>query len=183
MKLLAYLLLVIAIGSGVVLAAVWRHQVKDSKTAAAAEKDALDNLAAWRLGNSLNDQSERIRVSNDEKRIENDNLEIEIAQLQGRSTSKARAQLSLDMDKLASARLAVGLTEDMRQLGPDKNEAKAAADAQAAHQRNAADLQGIDRDERFAYAVGALFVCSGFAFALSRKRQHDNDPNLSLSQN
>lgn len=85
-----------------------------------------------------------MRVSNDEKRIENDNLDIEIAQLEGKSTSKARAQLSLDRDKLASARLAVGLTEDMRQLGPDKNEVKAAADAQAAHQRNAADLQGID---------------------------------------
>jgi len=117
---------------------------KTSRSPAASKKDALDNLAAWQLGNSLNDQSERMRVSNDEKRIENDNLDIEIAQLEGKSTSKARAQLSLDRDKLASARLAVGLTEDMRQLGPDKNEVKAAADAQAAHQRNAADLQGID---------------------------------------
>jgi hypothetical protein len=88
MKLLAYLLLVIAICSGAVLAAVWRHQVKDSKTAAAVENDALDQLATWRLGNSLNDQTEPMRVANDEKRIENDNLEIEIAQLQGRSTSK-----------------------------------------------------------------------------------------------
>jgi hypothetical protein len=54
--------LVIAISSAVVLAAVWHRQVKDSKMAAAAEKAALDDLAAFQLGNSLNDQAERMSV-------------------------------------------------------------------------------------------------------------------------
>lgn len=50
MKLLAYLLLVIAICGGVVVAAVWRHQVKDFKIARCLQERCTGQFGCMAAG-------------------------------------------------------------------------------------------------------------------------------------
>jgi hypothetical protein len=161
MKRLALILVTAALfAGGVLTATVWMKAAKDSRVAATEE-------ANWQLASNLDDQNLQMEYDNDRLQVRNDELDVQIANLQGRSTAAANHKLSWDHQKVSADELALQLARNARVFGPNQK-------ITDAHLRLLHDL-GLIHNAQFA-AIALAFVtliatiAFGFAFVGERRQ-------------
>jgi hypothetical protein len=109
-------------------------------------------------------------LDNDQLDLHNDNLELQIAELEGHSTVPARSRISKDESNLSADKMYLGLMGDARAFGPSKHVRDAQNDAATAHTRLSVATNWLSRDERFMYFSVAFLVLAGFAFGFAAKQ-------------
>jgi hypothetical protein len=112
LKILGYILLSVALVAGALSGYLWRYHTRQAHIAAAQEQAALSEASQW-------ETSEALRLRNDEAHLRNDNMEVEIAELEGHSTAPARSRVSRRRKAHISAdEMVLKLAEDARAFGP-----------------------------------------------------------------
>jgi hypothetical protein len=171
MKILGYILLLVALIGGGVSGFLWRHHIKQAREAAAQEQGALATANDWETSEAIQLRNDESRLSTDELALHNDNLEEQIAELEGHSTAPARARAAKDESLINADQMVLRLTEDSRAFGPSKHVRDAQEAAAAAHAQLAIATTWASRDERFVYFSAGLLVLAGFAFGFATKQR------------
>jgi hypothetical protein len=170
MKILGYILLTVALVGGGVSGFLWRYHLKQARTASAQQQQALSTASEWETSDALDLRNWETRVEKDQIALHNDNLELQIAELEGHSTAPARSKMSTDEMILSADKIQLSLEESTRAFGPSSHVITAQEAATAAHARLAFATEWISRDERFLYFAIGLLVLAGFAFGFASKQ-------------
>jgi hypothetical protein len=169
MKILAWVLGLLALCSTIAVFANWFHDHKQARIAAADARKFAGLAADIDFGNRLQRQADEMRVANDEKKIENDNLDIQIAELRGKGIQRAYDALAGDKAMLSGDELVVRLSGDIDSMGGDPRVANAQDRQQAATASMNVYAAGLQRDVHLAYLIGVVWLAFGFACALAAK--------------
>jgi hypothetical protein len=167
LKILGYILLSVALVGGALSGYLWRYHTKQAHLATAQEQAALSNVSEWETSEALGLRNDEAHLATDQLRLRNDNMEVEIAELEGHSTAPARSRVSKDESIISADEMVLKLTEDARAFGPSLNVRTAQQAADEAHTRLVIAIGWISRDERFLYFSVGLLVLSGFAFGFA----------------
>jgi hypothetical protein len=171
MKTLAYILLSATVIACSIVGFTWIRAAKDAKLAAIEENAALNEVAKWQLVDRLDAHNIQGAIANDKLEIRNDELKVNIAQLEGRSTSTAENNLTIAHQQLTADELNESAHENAAVFGPRPEIVKAQTAANNAHARGQQDREKIKDDKMVSFAVLALLIASGFAFATSSNRR------------
>jgi hypothetical protein len=170
MRTLAWILGIAALAASLFVGTSWTIVSHGEAKARTAVAKLRGNLGDWQTASRLKDEEIRENVRSDQLDIQNDDLTIDIARLEGRSTVPAVLKRSLDTSRLRADELQKESHESTRALGPDINVIYAQERVEAAEQSLAVYKGVAGRDAQMAYAVGVLWLSFGFAFALSGRR-------------
>jgi hypothetical protein len=165
LKILGYILLSVALVGAALSGYLWRYHTKqEAHVAVAQEQAALSNVSDWETSEALGLRNDEAHLATDQLRLRNDNMEVEIAELEGHSTAPARSRVSKDERLISADEMVLKLGEDARAFGPSTHVTTAQQAADGAHTRLVIATSWISRDERFLYFSVGLLVLSGFAF-------------------
>jgi hypothetical protein len=169
MKILAWVLGTIAIVGSIVVGTNWARARAGGRNAATAYGKALEAVSEWQSGDAMHYRTDEMEVDNDELQLQNDDLDIRIAELRGIGLRKAQLQRQIDYQNLGSARLMVGLDQDQQAMGDSYHVVMAKEHADACRQSMQVYGYVLARDEKLAYALGAIWLAFGFAVALVKR--------------
>jgi hypothetical protein len=167
LKILGYILLSVALVGGALSGYLWRYHTKQAHLAAAQEQDALSDASEWETSEALGVRNDEAHLTADQLRLRNDNMEVEIAELEGHSAAPARSRVSKDERLISADEMVLKLGEDARAFGPSSHVRTAQQAGDGAHTRLVIATSWISRDERFLYFSVGLLVLSGFAFGFA----------------
>lgn len=169
MKMLARVLGVIAFVGSLAVAMSWVGAWWGERTAITSGRKAVEVMEEWQSIVRRERRNDKARVEIGEKDIENDNLDLQIAQLQGRPKSEILARRRVHADQLVMARAVVASDQALEDLGEDDRVAAARERVEACANSLRVYTAVAARDEKLAYALGVIWLAFGFAMALASR--------------
>jgi hypothetical protein len=171
MKKLAWILGLIALCASIFVAVSGFVAFRGARRASVAVGKAQAELSDWQTVAALELRNHSIAVENDELALSSDDIEIQLAKQEGRSTAKAEAQLSSDQMVLISDRSTQSLDDLNGALGPDPRVSSSMERVQAAQLSLSIYSAVLSRDEHLAYATAVVWLAFGFAVAFATKQR------------
>jgi hypothetical protein len=171
MRTLAWLLGIVTVCGSVFLSIDGIIAHRGVQHASVAVSKAEDDLSEWQMSAELELKNHRAAIENDNLQLRNDDLNVQIAKLEGRSLAKANEQLYVDRMRLIADDSAQRLDELGNALGPDPQVSSAMERVQAAQRSLGVYRAAFARDERLAYAIGVFWLAFGFAVAFAQQRR------------
>lgn len=169
MKKFAWILGIIAIAGTVAVGASWLRARKGASVAQASLKKALKDCELAKENAEMNRSHDEQLARIDNLQIENDDLDIRIAEMKNESPRASERQLAIDQMRADADEDLVNMDHEMEMLGPTPSEAKAQDRADASLLSLNVYRGAIARDQQLAYALGVLWLAFGFAVALSNR--------------
>lgn len=171
MKRLACILGIVALCSSVFLGISGIIAHRGVQRSSSAVDKAQADLAEVQASANLETMSRNTAIEADEAQVQNDDLDIQIAELKDESIAKLVAKRTADKMQLTMAETFQSLHELDSSLGPDPQVSSAMERVQAAQLSLSVYSAVLTRDERLAYAAGVVWLAFGFAVALGSKER------------
>jgi len=167
MKTFAFLLLAFSLVAGGSAGSLFYLHRRAIRTWSVEEAKHRQEAADWNLADRLQRHNLETQYENDQSRLKDDNLRVDIARLEGHSIAQPLAAVIQDEKVIRVDLMAIRASQDAAMFGPGEKESKATAAADLALERRKQAEAWITRDAILGGIGAFLLLCFGFAFALA----------------
>ncbi len=175
MQKLAWVLGIVALCFSVFLGTSGVLAYRGARQAAAAVKKTQDRLDSIEFADDMKAQELNTEIETAEITLHTDELDIQIAEEEGKSPAKAMAKQIIDLKSLQTLRLINRMNEDAENvenaLGGSLEVQSAMERVEAAQRSLSVYSAVVTRDEHLAYAAGLVWLAFGFSIALAARER------------